>query len=346
MPEITKFYKRNYSTPENCFPVNKPIALQLLFSVLAWIIIVTLIVGCGDNQNKPIINSNSNSKSNSNRESAQGIAETKKLERIISTTPAITELLFEIGLGDKIVGDSAFTLYPPEAAKIEKIGGLYDRNNEKIISLQPDLVVFPFEDVQFDQKLAQYKIGRLAVDHRSISGLLESYELVGKLFGGDYLERARKKRREFEDFLRECKSQSEKLKKLRVLTIIDRQRGTGRIDNVFIAGADLFFSEILSLAGGENVASNLSVPYPNISTEAIIDFNPDVIIDLQVIPEDDKSMEKTLRSDWDTIKELVPAVKRGDIFIITDNYISIPGPRIPLIIKKFRKILDSCREKK
>ncbi|MDR2641237.1 MAG: helical backbone metal receptor [Planctomycetaceae bacterium] len=303
--------------------------------IIIWAIVVILVVGCNATQN--------NDKQNltSDKSDAQSI------ERIISVTPAITELLFDIGLGGKIVGDSQFTTYPPEAAKIEKIGGLYDRNNEKIISLKPDLVIFPIEDVQFGQKLKQFNIKGLSVDHRSISGLLESYELVGKLLGGAYLDKAIAKRRALEEFLRECKLQVEGIKRLKVLTVIDRQRGTGKIDNIFIAGAELFFSEVLSLAGGENVASGLGVAYPNISTEAIIDFNPDVIIDIQIHNEKDKeTTDNLLRSDWDVLKDVVPTVKRGNVFIISDSYASIPGPRTPLLIKRIREILDSCRETK
>ncbi|MDR1291019.1 MAG: ABC transporter substrate-binding protein [Planctomycetaceae bacterium] len=291
-------------------------------------IIVTLIVGCD-------VNRGSLPKDNTDATTP---------ERIISVTPSITELLFEIGLGDKIVGDSQFTVYPPEAAKIEKIGGLYDRNNEKIISLKPDLVIFPVEDVQFEQQLTQFNIGRLALDHRSISGLLESYELVGKRFGGEYLERAVSKRGEFEEFLRESKLRAEGLKRLQVMAVIDRQHGTGRISNVFIAGSELFFSEVLSLAGGENVAANVGVPYPNVSAEAIIDFNPDVIIDIQTMSLNDNSAENNSRKDWDTLKDVVPAIAKGNVFIINDSYASVPGPRVKLLIKRLREILDSCRD--
>jgi iron complex transport system substrate-binding protein len=316
--------------------------LPPLRNIAIGIIIVTIITGCNPNPN-PASTPNHN---NSHSQLPQNNPAAKPPERIISTTPAITELLFDIGLGDKIIGDSQFTVYPPEAAKIEKIGGLYDRNDEKIISLAPDLVIFPVEDIQFDHELKQMKIRGLPVDHRSISGLLKSYELTGELFGGIYLENAVAKRQAIEHFLQECKLRAEGLKRLRVLAVIDRQRGTGRIENVFIAGTELFFSEVLNLAGGENAAANIGVPYPNISIEAIIDFKPDVIIDIQMLTEKDKTTEIMLRSDWDTLKDVVPAVQQGNVFILTDSYAAIPGPRTPLLIKKVREILDSCRKQK
>ncbi|MDR2346814.1 MAG: ABC transporter substrate-binding protein [Planctomycetaceae bacterium] len=339
MPEINNFYKHNNYSPKINFDfstkaVNSIFILRLLFNVLICVIFVTLIIGCNADQN---LNSPS-------RNSEQSDTISKLPERIISTTPAITELLFEIGLGDKIVGDSQFTVYPPEAAKIEKIGGLVDRNNEKIISLHPDLIIFPIEDIQFKQKLLQWKIRHLAVDHRSISGLLDSYEQAGNIFGGKYLTKSIEKRKEFEAFLQDCKSQVKNLKRVRTLIVIDRQHGTGRIENVFIAGAELFFSEILNLAGGENAVSNVDIQYPKISGEAIIDFKPDAIIEIQTMPENNKFIEQNSRSDWNTLKDVVPAVKNNKVFIITDDYAAVPGPRTPLIIKKIRSILDECRK--
>ncbi|MDR1478058.1 MAG: helical backbone metal receptor [Planctomycetaceae bacterium] len=320
--------RNDCSNGKNDTRINGGMLFRRVFVIWTIIIVTIIVAGCESNIDSLPENS----------------TPPKNPERIISTTPSITELLFEIGLGNKIVGDCQFTTYPPETAKIEKIGGLYDRNNEKIISLNPDVVIFSVEDVQFEKKLSQLGIGHLAVDHRSISGLLDSYELVGKLFGGNCLEQAIAKRHEFEEFLHDCKSQTEGLKRLRVLAVIDRQHGTGRISNVFIAGSELFFSEVLNLAGGENVAANVGLPYPGITTEAIIDFNPDIIIDIQATPENDKSTENLSRADWDTIKDVVPAIKKGNVFIIVDNYASIPGPRIPLLIKKLREILDSCRD--
>lgn len=340
MPETIKLYKTNHHTTKNNLntqtkKIMKNFNLIFVRKILIWTIIVTIITGCSPTQNNPNQNPQQNNSTNTNTPP----------NRIISTTPAITELLFEIGLGDKIVGDSQFTTYPPEAEKIEKIGGLYDKNIEKIISLKPDLVICPIEDTQFQQQLKELKIKSLPVDHRSIAGLLESYELVGEFFDETCQNLATQKQQTFKNFLQENKTHADGLKKLRVLTVIDRQRGMGRIDNVFIAGTELFFGEVLSLAGGENVAANIGVPYPNISIEAIIDFNPDVIIDIQIIAENDKITEQMLRSDWEVLRDVVPAVKQDNIFILTDGYATIPGPRIPLLVKKIREILDSCRNK-
>ncbi|MDR2170992.1 MAG: ABC transporter substrate-binding protein [Planctomycetaceae bacterium] len=319
MPKITELFK---------YGIDLTIRRQLFFYVINWIIFVTIITGC-ENQNHPNLPQNNQTP--------------QSPERIISITPAATELLFELGLGDKIVGDSQFTIYPPEAAKIEKIGGLYDRNIEKIITLKPDLIIYPVEDVQFGQKLESMNIRRLAVDHRSISGLLQSYNLVGEFFGGEYLERALAKRRAIEDFLSECKIQTNNLQRLRVLMVIDRQHGTGRIDNVYIAGTELFFGEILDYAGGENVAANAGIPYPNVSTEAIIDFNPDVIIEIQANPKNNAAYYNS-RNDWNSLKEHIPAIKKSNLFIINDNYATIPGPRITLLIERIKTILDQCRK--
>ncbi|MDR0705527.1 MAG: ABC transporter substrate-binding protein, partial [Planctomycetaceae bacterium] len=93
-------------------------------------------------------------------------------QRLISTTPSLTELLFDIGIGDRIVGDSRFTTYPPETEKIEKIGGLYDGHWERIVELKPDLALILDKNENFLLRCQELGIESLAVDHASMEGVL------------------------------------------------------------------------------------------------------------------------------------------------------------------------------
>ncbi|MDR1924864.1 MAG: ABC transporter substrate-binding protein [Planctomycetaceae bacterium] len=351
MAEIALLFKRSFifcvswldfrlrRADVDCFLFG---GVRIFVAVLFGLFIATINVGCRQSD----VGGVSNLPNRSTQQSAQKNIPQAAPQRIVSTTPAITELLFEVGLGDRVVGDSQFTVYPPEAAKIEKIGGLYDRNNEKILSLKPDLVIYPVEDVQFRQTLLEMGLVGLGVDHRSLAGVLESYELVGKCCGGDSLAIALDKRRVFENFLQECRdnSGSRERGRLGVLVCVDRQRGTNRIDGVYVAAKGTFFDEVINLAGGKNAVTKSILPYPNITAEAIIEFNPDVIIDIQVIrisQNNDNAIE-SLRNDWQTLHKSINAVKNNNVFIITDDYAPVPGPRTPLLIKKFREILDAC----
>jgi iron complex transport system substrate-binding protein len=254
--------------------------------------------------------------------------------RIISTLPSITEVLFDIGLGDRIVGDSPFTKYPPEAANIDKIGGLYDVNHEKIISLKPDLVILSAENVALRQSLSTPV---LIVDHRTLDGVLDSYLVIGEVFGEDILAIAQQKRQELIDKLNAFEARAKGKKPVRTLISIDRSAGTEQIQNMFVAGADSFLSVAVSKAGGENVAASLGLLSPSLSAEGIIHLAPDVIIDLRVNRTD---AEQSV-ADWYSLGDAVPAVKHRRILTLTDDFASIPGSRTPMLIEKIARYFDA-----
>ena len=255
-------------------------------------------------------------------------------QRIISSLPSITEVLFDIGLGDRIVGDSSFTKYPPETAQIAKIGGLYDINRERIVSLKPDLVILSVENDSLRQSLYAPV---LMVDHRTLSGVLDSYLIIGELFGGDALATARKKRHELLNKLNAFKARTEGKEPIRTLISIDRSYGTGRIQHLFVAGADSFLSEAVAMAGGENVAASTGLLAPMLSAEGVIHLAPEVIIDIQISGIDPARSV----SDWQSLGNSVPAVRHRRILTLTDDYASIPGPRTPMLVEKIVRYFES-----
>jgi len=255
-------------------------------------------------------------------------------QRVISTLPSITEVLFDIGLGDRIIGDSAFTKYPPEAAGIAKIGGLYDINRERIISLKPDLVILSVENASLRQSLS---VPVLTVDHTTLSGVLNSYLIIGEVFGSDALAVARRKRQELLDKLNAFEARKEGKEPIRTLISIDRSYGTGRIQHLFVAGEDSFLSEVVTKAGGENAAASIGLLAPMLSAEGVIHLAPDVIIDIQIGGIDPA---KSL-ADWQSLGNSVPAVRHRRIFVLTDDFASIPGPRTPILVEKIVRYFES-----
>ena len=256
-------------------------------------------------------------------------------QRIVSTLPSITEVLFELELQDRIVGDSSYTKYPPETATIEKIGGLYDINHEKIVSLKPDMIILSAENTALRRSLS---VPVLIVDHRTLAGVLDSYLVIGEIFGEDVLSLAQKKRQKLIHTLNELEARTKGRKPIRTLISIDRSYGTGRIQNLYVAGADSFLSDAVARAGGENVASSMSLSLaPQLSAEGVIHLAPDVIIDIQVSGSDVTLSE----SDWQSLGSSVPAVKNRRILILTDDFASIPGPRTPILIEKIARYFES-----
>jgi len=263
-------------------------------------------------------------------------------QRIIATLPSITEVLFDIGLGNRVIAVSDFTKYPPETATIEKIGGHYDINREKIISLKPDLVIVPSENLSLRRSLSApaLSIPVLAVEHHTLTGVLDSYLLIGGLFGTDILTAAQQKRQELLDKLNEFETQTQGKTPIRTLIAIDRSRGVGRIQNLFVAGADSFLSEAAVRAGGENAAASVKLSAYQISAEGVIHLAPEVIIDIQV---DGMDTAQNL-SDWRSLGNSVPAVRNNRILVLTDDFASIPGPRTPRLIEIIAQYYGSLNE--
>jgi len=265
-------------------------------------------------------------------------------QRLISTVPSITEILFDIGLGDRIVGDSRFTIYPPETLKIEKIGGLYDIEWERVITLRPDLAITTVENGSAQKRLGELRIDTLAVDHRSLEGVLASYDLIGERFGGEIQEKARQRKAALKAKLDELEEKTANLPRVRVMLCLDRARGSGRIQNLYIAGTNPFLQEVIRLAGGDNVGAESGLPYPNVSAEGILAMNPDVIVDLltgegtvaSAFLTEEQKKTKILDSmnDWKTLGNSIAAVKSDRIFLLMDDFTTIPGPRTPLFVEQ------------
>ncbi len=275
--------------------------------------------------------------------------------RIVSTVPSITEVLFDIGVGELVVGDSAFTKFPPETANIPKIGGLYDMNLEAIVSLNPDLVITLTENLPLRERLKDFDLETLVVDHRSLDGVLDSYDAIGCRLGTEIQAAALRRKAILVDKLGAFAQESATpTKPVPVLLCVDRMRGTGRIQGLFVAGNNPFYQEIIRLAGGENVAANMGLAFPSLSAEGIADLAPEIIVELYTgegmttISEVDLEKKKDLldaaRNDWKKLEVHVPAVKNDRIFVIADDFATIPGPRTPLLIEKLAAILKSVAE--
>jgi len=255
-------------------------------------------------------------------------------QRIISTLPSITEVLFDIGLGNRIVGDSSYTKYPSETLTLEKIGGLYDINREKIVSLKPDLIILSVESESLRQSLP---VPVLIVDHRTLEGVLDSYLVIGAIFESEILSATIKKQQELKNKLEKFDIKTKGKKPVRTLICIDRSYGTGQIQNLFVAGADSFLSDAVARAGGENVAASIGLLAPTLSAEGVIHLAPDVIIDIQISGRN----ETQGLSDWQSLGDKVPAVKNHHILTLTDDFASIPGPRTPMLIEKIVRYFES-----
>lgn len=249
-------------------------------------------------------------------------------ERIVSMAPSVSETLYSLGLGDRVVGVTRDSHYPPEVELVRRrhgdIGGYFDPNFEAILALKPDLVILLKEQASCQSALERLGVETLVVNHQTTDGIMDSFETIGRVCGRG--AEGRRMRQDFEERVRRIREATQDLDRPRVLIVVDRIVGAGQLTGLQIAGDDDYIDTIIDWAGGRNAYENHGVRYPIVSLEGIMQLDPDVIIDM-VWPEKLRELGRDrILKDWESLRN-VAAVRNHRVYIPEDNYGMIPGPR-------------------
>jgi iron complex transport system substrate-binding protein len=249
--------------------------------------------------------------------------------RIISLAPNTTEILFAIGLGDRVVGVTSFCDYPKEATKKSKIGGMSNPSLEAVVSLKPDIVVMTTDGNQkeFEERLRSLKIKTYVFKVRRLSELPQGIRDIGLALG--IRERANALASEIETTVNKLRNSPPPTKKNKVLFIIWPEP-------LIVAGRGTAIDDTITLLGYENIASKAKVPYPKYSIEEIIHQAPDLIF----IGKGHANMEEVSKGLLRRIAR-VPAVKNRAVFYIGDSLYRL-GPRI---VKGIEEMAGCLKEK-
>ena len=258
------------------------------------------------------------------------------IERIVSLSPSITETLFELGLGDKVVGRTRFCNYPVSVNKIPEVGGYLDLNYEQIISLKPDLVILLPEHEKAQQYFSELNIKFLEVDNKTISDILNTISVIGNYCGVP--ENSNQIVNEIETTISHIKFKTQNLSKPKTLISIGRTLGVGEISEMYVAGTNTYFSELIFIAGGKTIFESESIAYPTLSAEGLLSVNPDVIIDFFNQATATNLTKEILLKDWESLRGL-KAVDNNRITVLSSDYISIPGPRFILLLEDLAKAI-------
>ena len=233
--------------------------------------------------------------------------------RIISLAPSITEDLFALGLGGKVVGDTTYDNYPPAAVNITKVGGFSSPSIEKIVSLNPDIVfASSLENNTLLSTLSGYGIPTVVINPTSLTGILNDLSLIGKVTGSTGNISAL-----VANLTQKMTANS--------ISVASHPRVLYLVwyDPIMSAGADTFEGDIIAHAGGINVAQLANVSgYGTMSKESIVALNPSVIIANSAM---NSTAVQQVKSD--PALATVDAVKNGKIYILDSDIISRPGPR-------------------
>jgi iron complex transport system substrate-binding protein len=265
-----------------------------------------------------------------------------KTERIVSLSPHLTETLYALGQQNKIVAVSDFCDYPEEASSKEKIGGLLNPNLEKMIYLQPDLIVGTPAHKELAAQLQGYHIRSLLLPNDRLADIFRTIDTLGVVL--NCRGRADSLQRLIRDSLNfyQHKAREELTFHPAAMLVIGREAPL--LKNITAAGGNTFLSEMWTLLGGTNSFAALPAKYAQINTEAIQQKNPDCIIEFKFKARWNVQKQKDNLRQWLALDNL-KAARLGHVFVLNGNYTLIPGPRIYLLARDFLQIMQRLDKK-
>ncbi len=249
--------------------------------------------------------------------------------------PSITEILFALDLGHKVVGVTNYCDYPPEAAERAPVGGFKGKSIETILSLSPDLVIGTEDgnEAPIFRTLDRLNIRTLKVQPSTIEGVIETVQVVGRAAGRP--EKAEELARRLERRLGAIKERVAGARRVGVLFVYGREP-------LVLAGPGTFADDMIVLAGGENVAADALIPYPRFSMETVMAKRPGVIIEGGMGSEAVERETREAANFWSRYPSL-PAVRDGRVVVLDEDLIARPGPRIFDGIEDLARVLHPER---
>jgi len=242
-------------------------------------------------------------------------------QRIVSLIPAVTEMLFAIGAGDQVVGVSSFDTYPAEVETKPKVGGLFDPNFERILTLRPDMVITYGSQDELTTRLKAANLPWFAYRHGGLADVTSTIRTLGVQTG--HAERASALAQQIERELAAVKARAAGRARPGTLIVIGREDGSLR--GLFVSGGVGFLHDLVELAGGRNVMADVKREGLQLSSEQLLVRAPEVIIELRGLtwPADRRAAELAI---WRHAR--IPAATSGRIHILNDPSLVIPGPRV------------------
>jgi iron complex transport system substrate-binding protein len=257
--------------------------------------------------------------------------------RIISTAPGITEILFALGLGGRVVGATEYCVYPEAAKQIPRTGTWMDPNMEAILKARPDLVIVQRTAIHDAKKFEALKLRTLEVQLLSVDDIFDTVKAIGAI--AEVSVQSSQLVDRLQSQLNEIRSKVARLPAVSALFIVGRSPGA--LEGIIAVGRDSYQSEVLEIAGGRNIMADSPVPYPKVLHEEILARNPDVIVDMGEHADATGLTQKQLQAEivlWHRFPNL-KAVRNKRIYPISSGVFVVPGPRVVDLAREFARML-------
>ena len=250
-------------------------------------------------------------------------------ERIVSLAPNITEILFAVGAGEKVVAVTRFCDYPPAADTLPSVGGMVATDLEAVLSHKPDLVIGPISggDPEFAQKLDQAGLSYAFLRMKDLEETYRGIHEIGQLVGQS--NQAAKVVDTMKERIADSSADTPADRRPTVLLVYGR-------DPLVAAGPATFGHQLIELAGGHNVLADTKTAYPKLDVEKVIELDPARIIDASEAAKDDDGF-------WSQYSA-VEAVAKGQVHRLRDPVVLRPAPRLVEGLEKVRQAVEGSSE--
>lgn len=246
--------------------------------------------------------------------------------RIVSTSPSITETLFAIGAGPRVVGVSTYCKFPPAATALPKVGSYRKPDVERIMRLRPDLVILNESATEAVNRLDALGLRHIQVPSGSMDDALKAIQQIG-MAAGAQVEALALTRRIQQGIVKA--QERTKGKSTRTLVIVGRDPDS--LTGLIAAGPSSYLGELLEAAGGVNALNERGLPaYPRISLETVVRLDPDFILDAGAMgdrPDGTPALRARVLGPWESRKELA-AVRYQRVVPVFSPAFTVPGPRM------------------
>lgn len=257
-------------------------------------------------------------------------------ERIIALSPSINEIIYALGDGDKIVGNTEYCDFPEASKSKTKVGGYFSPNLEKIVSLKPDLVIMLENSKKLSQKLHKLGIKTKVLKLTKLEEIQNSIKIIG-----DILNKEKEASQILNDINVELQDIRNIIQNKKILIVIHAPLSIEK--RIFVVGQNLYFDDIINLSGNTNAFQSKRKGQPVLNVENIIATNPDIIILLSSLRVKRGISIDEIKKPWLTLP--ITAVKENNIYVADKSYSAIASDRLVYFLKDFKGYLTDVKNR-
>lgn len=256
-------------------------------------------------------------------------------QRIVTLSPSINEVVFALGKGNEVVGNTSYCDYPDPAKNITKVGGYFAPSLEKILALNPSIVIMQQNNHALNEKLKKLQIQTKVIQIDTLANIKQSILDIGQIVENEseavnIVNAIEQKLLELQGIVKDKK----------ILIVFGHNTSLGK--SIFVAGQNLYFDEIITMSENQNALISSRRGQPVLNMENIIALNPDIVILLAHSMEQKHLTPQMLIKPW---KELpISAAAKNAVYIIDKKYAGIPSDRLIYFLEDFKGVLRDYKK--